>query len=306
MLIVAGLLAPGARALDGVLEINQLCAAGTGCFQGDAAGFPVTITAAGSYRLSSNLMPPDQNTTVVSITGGGVTLDLNGFMIQGTASYGGPPSTTCTGSGSGIGVSATASGVVVSNGHVIGMGSDGVAVSTSSRVESMTVHNCCGNGIAIGPNSLVHESVVSRNRGNGITAGVAARVSACVAFENGESGVSALPGATRLSVDGCIATSNRVDGIFAGTRSHVRGSLAFGNADDGIDLAGNGQIVESVANGNTDRGITVLGGLVTFDSTAVGLDLSNNNTGLNLSGGVLIGCTVSATVAGGAVQSCPP
>ena len=38
-------LAPGAQAVDGVLEINQACAANTGCFTGDSAGFPVTITA---------------------------------------------------------------------------------------------------------------------------------------------------------------------------------------------------------------------------------------------------------------------
>ena len=44
-----------ALAVDGVLEINQVCADKTGCFSGDAAGFPVTIGTAGSYRLTGNL-----------------------------------------------------------------------------------------------------------------------------------------------------------------------------------------------------------------------------------------------------------
>src|SRR5262245_32414033 len=46
--IVFALLALVASASDGVLEINQTCAA-VGCFQGDSAGFPVTINSAGSY-----------------------------------------------------------------------------------------------------------------------------------------------------------------------------------------------------------------------------------------------------------------
>ncbi|MDG2051443.1 MAG: hypothetical protein P8M78_14920 [Myxococcota bacterium] len=49
-LLTLGLSSP-ALAVDGVLEINQACAVNTGCFSGDAAGLPVTITAAGSYRM---------------------------------------------------------------------------------------------------------------------------------------------------------------------------------------------------------------------------------------------------------------
>ena len=43
-------------AVDGVLEINQTCAVNTGCFSGDAAGFPVTIdgSAGLSYVLTAN------------------------------------------------------------------------------------------------------------------------------------------------------------------------------------------------------------------------------------------------------------
>jgi hypothetical protein len=41
-------------AVDGVLEINQACVS-VGCFPGDLAGFPVTISSTGSYRLTSSL-----------------------------------------------------------------------------------------------------------------------------------------------------------------------------------------------------------------------------------------------------------
>ena len=74
------LVAPSsAFASDGVVEINQACAA-VGCFAGDAPGWPVEITEHGSYRLTSNLD--------VGIPGGAIllssdrmTLDLNRFTI---------------------------------------------------------------------------------------------------------------------------------------------------------------------------------------------------------------------------------
>lgn len=301
-LLLVGTLAPGARAEDGVLQINQVCAAGPGCFAGDTAGFPVSIVSSGSYRLTSNLIAPNANTTLVSITGSGVSLDLNGFMIRGMSAYGGAPTTTCTNPGSGEGVNGTGGDVVVSNGHVIGMGSTGVNLGgPNSRVERVTVEDCCGNGIAIGIGSLAHESVVARNFLNGIIAGAASRVSACIAYDNGGSGVTSFPGATRLVVDGCLAAENGVDGISAGDRSLVRGSLSSSNHDDGIATGSHGQVLESNTVGNSDRGITVLGSVANGSSTGVGLNVTDVNTGLDLSGGVLVGCNF---VDG--VNSCPP
>ena len=47
---------------DGVLEIDQACALATGCFDGDKALFPVSITQPGSYILTGNLTVPDATT----------------------------------------------------------------------------------------------------------------------------------------------------------------------------------------------------------------------------------------------------
>ena len=71
-----------ANAVDGVLEINQTCAVNTGCFAGDTAGFPVTISASGSYRLTGNLDLVGTAVPVIQITADRVTLDLNGFMVS--------------------------------------------------------------------------------------------------------------------------------------------------------------------------------------------------------------------------------
>lgn len=50
---------------------------------GDSAGFPVTISLPGSYRLSGNLTVPDADTDAILITADNITLDLNGFTIAG-------------------------------------------------------------------------------------------------------------------------------------------------------------------------------------------------------------------------------
>jgi hypothetical protein len=95
---------PHAHAVDAVIEINQTCAA-AGCFGGGAPGFPVTITEAGSYRLTSNLdvsSPPDPaNTSAIQIRVSGTTIDLNGFTIPGITAC---TSAVCKSTGSGHGV----------------------------------------------------------------------------------------------------------------------------------------------------------------------------------------------------------
>jgi hypothetical protein len=68
-------LATPALAVDGVLGINQACAVNTGCFAGDTPGFPVTISASGSYRLTSKLNVPDENTGGISVNANDVGID---------------------------------------------------------------------------------------------------------------------------------------------------------------------------------------------------------------------------------------
>jgi hypothetical protein len=70
-------------AVDGIVLINQANALAGNVTPGDVPGFPVTISQAGSYRLTGNLSVADVNTTAILITAENVTLDLNGFTISG-------------------------------------------------------------------------------------------------------------------------------------------------------------------------------------------------------------------------------
>ena len=73
--------------------------------------FPLVISASGSYRLKSNIVVPDANTTAISITADDVTLDLNGYTIKGPTVCSGEPVTGCAPGGTGKGVSSSADGV---------------------------------------------------------------------------------------------------------------------------------------------------------------------------------------------------
>ena len=71
--------ASGAQAADGVIEINQADVEAAG-------GFPYVITQPGRYILTGNLTLGDSDRDGVAIEADHVTLDLNGFVIQGAAS----------------------------------------------------------------------------------------------------------------------------------------------------------------------------------------------------------------------------
>ena len=101
-------------AVDGVVLINQASVMAAG-------GFPYQINASGSYRLSSNLVPPGF-ADAIHINADNVTLDLNGFSISGSGTCTGQtPNITCSDLFAN-GVFATTNNITVRNGSITGMG----------------------------------------------------------------------------------------------------------------------------------------------------------------------------------------
>jgi hypothetical protein len=146
------ILATPALATDGVLEINETCAIQTGCFAGDTAGFPVTITESGSYRLTGNLTPAglSANSDMIQINASYVRLDLNGFEVVHLQSCNGDPPTSCNISGGGTAIDGqSAQHVAVLNG---------------------VVRNGVANGIDLGFQiTTLKRNVIDRNGGQGFT-----------------------------------------------------------------------------------------------------------------------------------------
>src|SRR5215475_10915505 len=89
---------------DGVILIDQQRALEGNITPGDTPGFPVLITTPGSYRLASNLVVADANLDAVFVNPEvqDVTLDLNGFTIEGPCARSGVVSCDQVGQGRGI------------------------------------------------------------------------------------------------------------------------------------------------------------------------------------------------------------
>lgn len=232
MLLIALAAPVVTHATDGVVEINQACALAGSCFAGDAPLFPVTINGSPgqSYRLTSNLQVPDQNTTAILVTQVGVSIDLNGFSILGPVTCTFTQYATCAPAGIGYGVDASTS-TRVGNGRIQGMGADGIRLSFDGVVEDVRVLNSGLAGITTGPGSTVRRSVASANGGPGISVALRGVVVESVTDNNGGEGIVLGQGS---AVHDSVSSSNRLDGIRCTGNCLVMNNAATGNFRYGL------------------------------------------------------------------------
>ena len=211
-IVLSGAWSSIARAVDGVVEISQTCATTGGCFAGDSAGFPITITTAGSYRLTGNLdltgETNPENLTAVDIQSGDVSVDLNGFRIT---------SAEVVGSGIGVFNSTMSNAVAVRNGTVRGMGSDGIRVQgIGAVVENIRAVSNQGTGVSVGAEGLVRDSI---------------------ALANGNGGIRCLDGGNIIDN---VSSRNSMSGITVSKSSRVWGNTARLNSTFGLECIGGG------------------------------------------------------------------
>lgn len=258
-------------------DIDQDCAVNTGCFAGDAAGFPVTISEPGSYRLIGNLETSDPNQTLIFVNASGAVLvDLKGFNLRGPASCSGSPA-SCTGGGSGFGIESDSINVAVRNGSVQGMGSDGVNLASGAAVRHINASRNAGDGIDVAQGSRVSNSITSKNGEMGIDGAAKSVLTDNVAEANGGRGIST--SGTRLT--GNTGADNGGDGIVCGGSCVVTENLAEANSGIGLNILGRSTIKSNTATDNGSHGIsnTFASGLV-LDNVAT----DNGGYGLNLRG----------------------
>ena len=254
--------AVSANAVDGVQEINAACAA-AGCFASDTAGFPVSISASGSYRLTSNLIVGNVNITAVEIEVDNVTLDLNGFSIIGPVTCTGDPVTSCTSSGTGDGVFAISVlrvNTTVRNGTVRGMGDDGISLGKAASVSDVLAFENAGDGISCTSSCTVARSKALRNGNTGI-------------FQAGS------PGAPQVSLSSLfrsnVASGNKDRGLQTNDlTSLVSGNVLYGNGTEGLGLIATGGYEGNVIRNNNggDANPQVSGGI------EIGTNLCGANT----------------------------
>ncbi len=273
------------HATDGVLEINQACAVNTGCFPGDAAGFPVKIDKEGSYRLTGNLdlrsQPAPENVTAIEIitslvTGEGVSLDLNGFVILGSTNCTGNP-TTCSPTGSGVGIKVlnNARSVAITNGKIIGMGSHGISGGGSGmRIERVNAFRNGGTGIIGG------------------VGGVGTIVRNCTAVGNGGKGIE---GGSHCLVTGNTVDGNGSDGIVVLVFCQVTSNTV--TSSGGVGIEASGLVIGNLVRNNAGFGLNLASGLPGLAAYSQNHVTQNNggNTNPQVSGGIEIGTNLCGT-----------
>jgi hypothetical protein len=222
-------------AVDGVVLIDQNKALAGGVSPGDAPGFPVTISLAGSYRLAGNLTVPDANTNAIVIAHDNVTLDLNGFAILGPTDCSGGLQ-PCANDGAGMGISTDTNrfNITIRNGTVQGMGGRGIfLLGNSHLVEYVHARSNGREGIFIFPST-------SGPGGGGSIA------QHNTAHQNGSIGII---------VDQGLVSHNTVDRNIEGIRITGAGSASYNvvtdNVFDGLELGCCASYIGNVLSNNS-------------------------------------------------------
>ena len=228
-LLLLALLALSSPALgaEGVVEINQTCAVQTGCVEGDDPGYPVVLTASGSYRLTGDLQNVNTLVNAIEIDASNVVLDLGGFTV-------GSCSTACPVGGTGSGIEAILQeNVEVRDGSVVGFPGSGILLGTRGVARSLRSLDNAGTGIAGQQGSLITGCHAVDNGGFGITVGgLGTRVTNNVVSGNG-AGIGTADGG---SVTDNVVTQNVGAGILGVGSALVRGNVVRANGGDGINV----------------------------------------------------------------------
>lgn len=255
VLVCLGAIQGTAHAVDGVLLINQSNANAGNITPGDTPGFPVSINLPGIYKLSSNLVVPNENTTAIQINVNNVTIDLNGFAILGPnvcATDGVSVAHPCTRPGTGMGIDGgtavpfNVENTRIMNGTIDGMGNIGIFANVNARIEKMNVSSSGGYGIyTFG--GVILDSLVRGNGNVGIeTTGAIIRDSRSI-FNRGYG----IQTSTFSIISGCVIATNLSYGLVMSTNTRYVDNLIDNN---------NGGIANPQIAGGTQAGVNTCGG----------------------------------------------
>jgi parallel beta-helix repeat protein len=197
------------------------------------------ITDQGSYYLEDDITIGSAAKNGIVIEASNVTLDLNGFRIDGRELIALPWSErNLEISLDGILASGEVDNIAICNGTVRDWGHDGIDLWTVTgiRLENLTVANCGTGGIIAGEACVISRCVAEGNGDFGFRVGGNGAISSCVANGNGGGGI----GAVSSSITACSADENVGSGINAAWGSLVADCTARWNSGDGIFLSSEG------------------------------------------------------------------
>lgn len=211
----------------------------------EITSIPITITNAGSYYLSQNLTGVS-GMHGISVDASDVTIDLNGFALEGVA-----------GSLDGIRFASTQRNLAVYNGSVVSWGSRGINLTNGSNctLESLRVAQCGNDGIRTANGTSIRHCVSEANGSDGIV-GPGTTIMSCVARNNGEDGIEIGTGGVMFN---CTAEGNANRGIASASRNTITSCTSRSNGE-GIVLFDGCTLIGSTASDNTASGIVAIDG----------------------------------------------
>ena len=261
--------APTMKSLDQVEARTIVNAANT---PGDVTGL-YNISQAGSYYLTTNLTGVSGKNGI-KITANNVTLDLNGFVMQGVS-----------GSSNGIWIPNASTNITIRNGTVSGWGTDGVSNTSSSAgnlvCERLNVSANNEDGIGLSGSGAVRDCNIQKNNRAGINCPGSGGllISGCTASANGLNGINVGNG---CNIKDCVSSTNGLAGIALGNNCSVKDCAESGNGYVGIEVGNNCSVKDCTSSANSSDGILVNGSncLITGNTCS-----GNGSIGILIAGG---------------------
>ncbi len=214
------------------------------------------ITQPGAYYLTGNITGV-AGKRGIEIAASGVSIDLNGFDLVGTAAAGDLDGVAS--------VAVNLSSIEVRNGSIRNWGGDGIDLSTFGVigvvVKDVRVIGNLHRGIASGTGGVVTGCTAADNGGDGIDAGPGSTVTDTIAYRNSGSGIVVNSGST---ITRCASRFNSLNGISVVNQCHVIGNVCSSNGNGagdgaGILVQGNDNHIEGNTCTRADRGMDVNG-----------------------------------------------
>jgi hypothetical protein len=215
---------PAAPALaDGEILVTHAKALAGNVTPGDTAGYPVTISTPGLFKLASNLFVT-ANKIGIQVTSKNVTIDLNGFTIEGSgvAWYG---------------IVGSVNAVTIANGTITQFKFDGIHGGDTSGywiVDNVRSIENDRDGIKVGPFAVIQSNIAVRNGRRGIYADVSSVIQGNTVSENANTGIETI----RSTVVGNTINSNGGIGLAGATTSGYSGNTLMFNNSGGDQALG--------------------------------------------------------------------
>jgi len=240
------------------------------------------ITQSGSYYLTTNIVGVASKNGI-NIQADYVTLDLNGFNVNGSAS----------GSQAGITVIGQHVGLMIRHGTVSGWAGNGIAANsaTDSQFEDLRILTNGTIGLKLGSGNTIARCVVVGNTDDGMDMGANCLVTACTLIAN-SNGI--LTGAG-CQVSDCRINNNSDAGLMTGDNCRVVNTEALANGD-AIVMNQNCTVIGCTAVNNYNTGITIQDGGCIKDSVVTDNGYGTIYSTYGISAGndsTIIGCTAN-------------